>query len=209
MKQLFLLLSLVAVTGCGTTGIVKGRYVDADDRGIGGAEVTLWRVSPVMYLAPVLPARVATAKTNAEGRFEVVAQSRATGLSAQGGGGQGSANLWWWSREVVVKMKPYPPRDYAEMNRECPHSPEQAVSVLVRGHVARPGAYVLKASDSVWTLIEAAGGPTSPEQGQVEMKRNYHGGIMVHYVDWTRRAEAIGEPLLCDGDEIFVGHSFR
>jgi hypothetical protein len=165
MKRLFLSLSLIALTGCGTTGTVKGRYLDAAGRGIAGAEVTLWRTSPLMYLAPVLPARVATAKTNAEGRFEVVAQSKATGLSAQGGGGQGSANLWWWSREVVITMKPYPPPDYAGMNRECPHLPGQAVSVLVRGHVARPGAYVLKASDSVWMLIEAAGGPTSPERG--------------------------------------------
>jgi hypothetical protein len=162
-----------------------------------------------MWLGPLLPTRIAETTTDADGRFEVNAKDTAQGISVEGGGGSGSAMLWCFSRTLLVEMRPYPPRDYAELNRKCSHSPIQLVTVVVGGEVLNPGQYILRASDSAWTAIAVAGGPTTPRSGHVKLIRRFGAGVTIHLLDWIRRAEAIGEPLLCDGDKIVVGSSWQ
>lgn len=201
------LVLMFGLAGCGTTRAIRGRYVDAQGRGIPGAKVSLWQTSIGMYLAPLLPARVGEGRTDVDGRFEVVPTASADVLNVEGGGGRSAARLWPWSRDLLLTKQPYPPHNYAELNRGCAHSSDAAVSVTVRGAVAKPGQYVLKASDSAWTAIAAAGGPTSATLADVTLTRRFGGGVSIHYLDWARRAEAIGQPLLCDGDELDVGRS--
>src|SRR5262245_50436885 len=147
MKPLLALsLLMFVVTGCGTTGVVKGRYVDADGRGIANAKVTFLYTG---HVVPI-PAKVAETVTDADGRFEVVLKESANSLSMRGGGGEGSARIGWFSQNLLVKMAPFPPHDYSTLNLDCPHLPDTAVSVSVRGQVSNPGLFTLSATDSAW-----------------------------------------------------------
>ena len=205
MRLLLAAFIVVALTGCGTTAPIKGRYVDETGKGIAGAKVNAWNSSILMLVVPVLPGRAGEATTDAGGRFEIIPTQRANGLSVQGGGGWASQRLWWLSRDVVICKEPYPPPDYSEINRDGPHDPNRSVTVLVRGAVQTPGKYSLKANNSVWQAIESAGGIVSSSSLDIELVRRPDAGtVFYHYLDWTRRAEAKVPPLLCDGDEIAV-----
>ena len=211
MKSVAVLAALTwALAGCGTSGSVSGRYLDAKGQGIPNARVTFWDYPFSLRMAPILPKRVAEAKTDANGRFQVLLKETAKGLSIEGGGGRGAVHLGWFSRHVVVEMRPYPAPDYSDINSACPHSAAQSVSVRVHGAVASPGTYTLRGSDSAWTAIETAGGIVGGAVPYVELVRRPDGhGVMIHYLDWERRGEGSRPPLLCDGDEIRVNSPYE
>ena len=211
MKASVILSSLTfALAGCGTSGVISGRYVDAKGEAIANANVTFWKTSILMHFVPILPGRVAETKTDANGRFEVLLKDSANGLSIKGGGGSAWARLGWFSSNVVVEMRPYPPRDYSDINNACPHSSAMTVSVRVHGAVSKPGHYTLNGSDSAWTAIEMAGGIVLGTVPYVELVRRPDGRtVMIHYLDWQRRDEGKSVPLLCDGDEIGIDSPYQ
>lgn len=107
MKSLFVILTLL-LAGCGSTGPIKGRFVDSAGAGIPNADVVCWKRQGFMKL----PLRVAETKTDQEGRFEVIAGDTVHSITARTPDTfekmrHGSVSLHGRSaKEIVIKEEP-------------------------------------------------------------------------------------------------------
>jgi len=95
--------------------------------------------------------------------------------------------------------------DWSQSNRESDHSEKTVVHVSVSGAVKKPGKFTLRASDSVWTAIEAAGGFRSIYTIKLCLNRkSKDGSPQTFFLSLEYRAKESVPLLLCEGDIIIV-----
>lgn len=98
-------------------------------------------------------------------------------------------------------------REFIEnLNQACDHQARIPASVRVIGNVAKPGWYEMRTTDSVWTLLERAkmDADAAALDQIVLIRREEDGSEGRDVLNWAKREEYGVEPLLCDGDVVYV-----
>lgn len=92
------------------------------------------------------------------------------------------------------------------LNQVCDHQARIPASVRVVGSVTQPGRYEMRTTDTVWMLLERAGAnaATAALDQILLIRRDADGNEGRHILNWVKREEYGLEPLLCDGDVVYV-----
>jgi protein involved in polysaccharide export with SLBB domain len=87
---------------------------------------------------------------------------------------------------------------------DCEHSEQISVSVSVSGVVKKPGKYTLRASDTPYDAIDAAGGaaPWGRIWKLTLIRSRKERGTKTFVIMWPRSESKYPIPQLCDGDEV-------
>jgi hypothetical protein len=193
--------------GCSTTGVIKGRFLDAEGRGIPEAEVIFWRGRSS---APLLATLITSVKTDADGRFAAIPGKPVHFVTVRKGREyRGSADVPWRSRKelvIRVQVNPYRGPDYSDLNVQRLPSERDIVRVTITGPVQRPGVYTFTRNDNVWSAFDAAGGLRTGIVGDWAWisREQADGTRLVFPVDWKQQKKDIVAPLLADGDILSV-----
>lgn len=104
------------------------------------------------------------------------------------------------------QQAPTPARELIEnLNKICDHRAGLAASVRVIGKVAKPGRYEMRSTDTVWSLLERAGMDDDAATDQIVLiRRDEAGNEGRHILNWAKREEYGADPLLCEGDVVYV-----
>jgi len=93
-----------------------------------------------------------------------------------------------------------------DLNKTCDHQARIPASVRVIGRVVKPGRYEMRTTDTVWILLKRA--EIDVEVAALDqvmlIRRDRDGNEGRHVLNWEKREEYGAEPLLCDGDVVFV-----